>query len=220
MWICEKCGRSFRNTGQDHYCGKIETIDQYIAEQSEETRPVLQKIRSVIQAAAPLAEERVSWQMPTFWQNENLIHFAAFKKHISIFPGVEAVSFYVERLAVYNTAKGTIQLPLDKPIPYDLISDITLWRVAAAESSKKSNEASKSTRRKVHEVPDYITSALDENGLWEHYRARPPYQRNDYIGWIISGKREETRQKRLSQMLEELLGGDAYMGMAYNSDRG
>jgi uncharacterized protein YdeI (YjbR/CyaY-like superfamily) len=77
-------------------------------------------------------------------------------------------------------------------------------------------DTSKMTR-KVHDIPDYVATVLDESGLWERYRARPPYQRNDYIGWITRGKREETRQKRLNQMLDELQSGDAYMGMEYNA---
>lgn len=133
MWQCPKCGRGFRSTDQNHFCGKVETIDQYISEQNEKTRQILQKIREVIHAAAPDAIEKISWQMPTFWQGENLIHFAAFKKHISIFPGGEAVSAFADRLTEYQTTKGTIQLPLDKPIPYDLIREIACWRVAAVK---------------------------------------------------------------------------------------
>jgi uncharacterized protein YdeI (YjbR/CyaY-like superfamily) len=71
--------------------------------------------------------------------------------------------------------------------------------------------------RALYEIPDYVAAALDESGLWETYRARPPYQRNDYIGWITRGKREETRSKRLTQMLDELRRGDAYMGMRYHA---
>ena len=70
-------------------------------------------------------------------------------------------------------------------------------------------------RRPRHEMPDFIRDALAEHGLDEAYRNRPPYQRNDYIGWIAGAKREETRQKRLNQMLEELRDGDRYMKMAY-----
>lgn len=84
MWQCPKCGRNFKNTMQSHYCGKVETIDQYISEQAEAVQPILNKIREVIRAAAPDAIEKISYQMPTFWQGKNLIHFAAFKKHISI----------------------------------------------------------------------------------------------------------------------------------------
>jgi uncharacterized protein YdeI (YjbR/CyaY-like superfamily) len=71
--------------------------------------------------------------------------------------------------------------------------------------------------RQVYDIPDCIAAALDESGLWERYRARPTYQQNDYIGWIIRAKREETRQKRLTQMLDELRGGTAYMKMKYNA---
>ena len=71
--------------------------------------------------------------------------------------------------------------------------------------------------RHIYDIPDYVASALEEHELWERYRARPPYQQNDYIGWITRGKREETRQKRLLQMVEELRSGDAYMGMAYKA---
>ena len=72
--------------------------------------------------------------------------------------------------------------------------------------------------RNVYDIPDYVAAALDKNELWEHYRARPPYQRNDYIGWITRGKREETRQKRIAQMVDELRSGDVYMGMVYKAN--
>lgn len=72
-------------------------------------------------------------------------------------------------------------------------------------------------KRTVYPMPDYVERALRESNLLERYRARPPYQQNDYIGWITRGKREETRLKRLDQMLSELEVGDAYMGMKYNA---
>ncbi len=75
-------------------------------------------------------------------------------------------------------------------------------------------------RRPRHEMPEFVWSAIVEHGLEEAYRSRPPYQQNDYVGWIMSGKREETRLKRLSQMLEELRGGDRYMKMAWRPHRG
>jgi len=71
--------------------------------------------------------------------------------------------------------------------------------------------------RPIYDIPDYVSAALDESGLWERYRSRPPYQRNDYIGWITRAKREETRKKRLNQMLDELRGGETYMGMGYHA---
>jgi uncharacterized protein YdhG (YjbR/CyaY superfamily) len=133
MWQCPKCGRKFKSEGQHHFCGKISRIDDYIADQSAEVQPLLQTIRETIHAAAPEATERISWQMPTFWQGENLVHFAAFKQHIGIFPGGEAVGVFADRLAGYKTSKGTIQLPLGKPIDHELIADIVRWRVAQAK---------------------------------------------------------------------------------------
>ena len=225
MWQCPKCGRKFRNTNQDHYCEKINTIDEYIAGQSGEVQPILRKVRAAIRKAAPNATEKISWQMPTFWQGENLIHFAVFKNHLGIFPGDLSLAPFKNRLEGYSMTKGAIHFPYDKPIDLKLIADITKWRVsmsAKAGVAKKSGKSSKTMgtsrmTRRVHEIPEYVSAALDKNSLWERYRARPPYQRNDYIGWITRGKREETRQKRIDQMLDELRNGDAYMGMDYNA---
>ena len=133
MWQCPECGREFTKNKQDHYCKINDTINGYIEAQPEEIRPILKKIRKTIKAAAPKAIEKMSWQMPTFWQNENLIHFAAFKKHIGIYPGSEAITVFSEKLAEYKTSKGAIQLPLNKAIDYELIKEITLWRAAQAE---------------------------------------------------------------------------------------
>ena len=134
MWQCPKCGREFKNTNQDHYCGEApRTIDEYIAAQPEDVRPILSNIRETIHAAAPNATEKISWHMPTFRQGENLIHFAAFKKHISIYPGEEAVSAFMDKLADYKISKGTVQLPLDKPVDYTLIAEITRWLTQQAE---------------------------------------------------------------------------------------
>lgn len=112
---------------------KPNSIDEYITAQPEDIQPVLQEIRETIRTAASKATEKISWQMPTFWQGENLIHFAAFKKHIGLYPGADATSEFKERLMGYKTSKGTIQLPLDEPIDYKLIADIVRWRVEQVE---------------------------------------------------------------------------------------
>ncbi len=129
MWKCEKCGQEFKNIEQSHYCSKIDSIDAYIAAQPEEVRSLLQQIRQTIRAAAPEATEKISWSMPTFWQGKNLIHFAAFKKHIGLYPGGEATTAFTKRLQEYKTSKGAIQLPLGKPIDFVLITDIVKWRL-------------------------------------------------------------------------------------------
>jgi uncharacterized protein YdhG (YjbR/CyaY superfamily) len=105
------------------------SIDEYIAAQSSEVQPILQAIRETIRANAPEAIEKISYQIPTFWQRENLIHFAAQKKHIGIYPGGEAVSVFADRLTDYKTSKGAIQFPLNKPIDHQLIEDIARWRI-------------------------------------------------------------------------------------------
>ena len=115
-------------------------IDEYIAAQPEGVRPLLQNIRETIRAAAPEATEKISWRMPTFWQGENLIHFAAFKKHIGLYPGGEATSVFAERLADYKTSKGAIQLPLGKSIDYELVTDIVRWRVKQQAKSEPNAE--------------------------------------------------------------------------------
>ncbi|MDR3119971.1 MAG: DUF1801 domain-containing protein [Clostridiales bacterium] len=92
-------------------------------------QPLLRQVRETIRAAAPEATEKIAWNMPTFWQGENLIHFVANKRHIGIYPGGEAVGVFAERLTGYKTSKGAIQFPLDRPIDYELIADIVRWRL-------------------------------------------------------------------------------------------
>ncbi len=128
MWECPKCGRTFKKTNQDHYCGTAPaTIEEYIERQPKEVQPYLQQINRAIKAALPEAMEKISWSMPTYWKKRNLIQFAAFKKHIGLYPGVEAVEAFTDRLQEYKTSKGTIQLPYDKPLPLGLIAEIAKW---------------------------------------------------------------------------------------------
>ena len=102
-------------------------IKKYIAEQDETIRPRLEDVYKVISDAMPNAEERISWGMPTFWERRNIIHFAAAKKHIGLYPGPEAIEFFADRLQDYKTSKGAIQLPNNKELPLDLIKDLSRW---------------------------------------------------------------------------------------------
>ena len=87
MWKCPECGREFRKTNQDHSCGeKPANINEYIDAQSSEVQPILRKVREIIRVAAPDAVEKISWSMPTFWQTENLIHFATLKSTWAYIP--------------------------------------------------------------------------------------------------------------------------------------
>ncbi len=128
MWQCPECKRQFKNTNQDHYCGEApKTIDDYIVAQPEEVQPLLNQVRDTLRDTLPYAEERISWSMPTFWRKRNIIHFAAFKKHIGLYPGDKAVEHFLERLTEYKTSKGAIQFPYSKPLPLQLIAEIAKW---------------------------------------------------------------------------------------------
>lgn len=128
MWICPKCGRSFKNRNQSHYCGpKPATIDEYIAGQPGQLQPMLRAVREAIRAALPEAEERMSWSMPTFWKGHNLIHFAANKNHLGLYAGEKAAEVFAEKLHGRKTSKGAIQFPYKEPVPLALISEIAAW---------------------------------------------------------------------------------------------
>ena len=126
-WICPKCGREFSKQGQSNFCEKPKTIDDYILSQDENIRPKLNEVREILRSAIPDAEERISWSMPTYWKGQNLIHFAASKKHIGIYPGGEATTIFADELAGIDVSKGTIRLPYDKELPADLIAKIAKW---------------------------------------------------------------------------------------------
>lgn len=112
------------------------SINQYIEEFPTEIQEKLEKIRKVIHESAPKAEEAISYGMPTFKLNKkNLVHFAAFKKHIGFYPAPSGISNFEDELAPYVHAKGSIQFPLDMPIPYDLIKKVVKFRVK--ESNQK-----------------------------------------------------------------------------------
>lgn len=129
LWKCPKCGRTFKNRNQDHYCGEPpKTIEEYISSQPEQAQTYLRQIYETVKAALPDAVEKISWSMPTFWKKCNLIQFAAFQKHVGLYPGPEAVEAFAERLQGYKTSKGAVQFPYDKPLPLDLIAEIARWR--------------------------------------------------------------------------------------------
>ena len=127
MWKCPRCGREFSRQKQDHYCVKPQTIEEYIAMQDEALQPRLSEVRAIIHAAIPDAEERISWSMPTFWKGRNIIHFAAAKKHLGLYPGGEATQAFAYALKEYDVSKGTIRFPWNKELPAELIQRIARW---------------------------------------------------------------------------------------------
>ena len=106
-----------------------QTIDEYIAGFPPDIQDKLEKIRETIREAAPDAIETISYQIPTFKLEGNLVHFAAFKKHIGFYPAPSGIAQFDEQLSKYKRAKGSIRFPLDEPIPYALISEVVRFRV-------------------------------------------------------------------------------------------
>ena len=119
------------------------TIDEYISDFSKEVQHILQKIRAIVKEAAPDAEEAIKYQIPTFVLSGNLVHFAAFEKHIGLYPTPSGIEQFKDELSSYKSAKGSVQFPLGSPIPYELIEKIVKSRVkenrlkAANKSPKK-----------------------------------------------------------------------------------
>jgi len=105
------------------------TIDEYIARFPAEIQAVLQEIRATIHTAAPAATETISYQMPAFAQQDVLVHFAAWKTHIGLYPPIAADAPFKAELARYEGPKGNLQFPLAEPMPLDLIRRIVQFRV-------------------------------------------------------------------------------------------
>ena len=105
------------------------SIDEYIASFPQDVQRILQKLRTTIRVAAPAAEETIKYQIPTFTMGRNLIHFAAYKNHIGVYPAPSGIQKFKKELSVYGAGKGTLKFPLDQPIPYDLITRLVKFRV-------------------------------------------------------------------------------------------
>lgn len=127
MWKCPGCGKTFKKRNQSHYCGeKPGTVDEYILRQDSEKQSDLRLIQQTLRNALPEAEERISWSMPTYWKNHNIVHFAASKGHIGFYPGPGAVEEFREELEEYKTDKGTIRIPYGR-VDVELITKIARW---------------------------------------------------------------------------------------------
>ena len=116
-------------------------IDEYIALYPNDVKELLEQVRETIRKAAPNATETINYGIPTFQLNGNLVHFAAYKKHIGFYPGAAGIAEFKDILTEYETSKGTVQFPLDKSIPYELISQITEFRVF--QNEEKANKKKK-----------------------------------------------------------------------------
>jgi uncharacterized protein YdhG (YjbR/CyaY superfamily) len=114
-----------RESGPEDYA----SIDEYIARFKPPRSDIMQKVRETMRRAAPEAVEKIAWQMPTFYQNGNLLHFAASKNHLGIYPGTEAMEAFADKIAGYGATKGSIHFPWDQPVPYGFIAEITRFCV-------------------------------------------------------------------------------------------
>ena len=117
----------FMGDTDSNYEAMCANIDEYIAAQDEMVQIRLKEVRAVLLKAIPEAEERISWSMPTYWKGRNIIHFAASKKHLGIYPGDEATEKFAEELSGLSVSKGTIRIPYDQPLPKELIERIAKW---------------------------------------------------------------------------------------------
>ena len=120
-----------------------QTIDEYIAGFPPKVQAILKKIRRTIRKAAPAAEETIKYQMPTFTLKGNLVYFAAFKKHIGFYPVPTGIEKFKKELSAYKGAKGSVQFPLDQPMPFALISKIVKFRVKENLARAKAKQKKK-----------------------------------------------------------------------------
>lgn len=112
-------------------------VDDFIARYPADVQEILQKIRGIIREAAPDAQEKLNYGIPTFTLNGNLVHYSALKNHIGFYPTPSGVEKFKKQLSNYSGAKGSVQFPLDQPIPYELIRSITEFRVKEQRAKNK-----------------------------------------------------------------------------------
>lgn len=119
---------------------KIESVDDYINGFPPNVQKILNEIKQAIKKAAPNAEEAISYQIPTFKLNGNLVHFAVFKNHIGFYPGSKAINEFKKEIAAYKSSKGAVQFPLEKPMPLSLIKKIVDYRVKVNSQKVKAKK--------------------------------------------------------------------------------
>ena len=125
------------------------TINEYIAGFPTDVRVILEKLRATIRKAAPGAEEAIKYRLPTFVMSGNLVHFGAFKKHIGFYATPTGNKQFRKELSAYQGAKGSVQFPLDKPIPYGLVSKMVKFRVKENLERSVANDRKKHTIRRT-----------------------------------------------------------------------
>jgi uncharacterized protein YdhG (YjbR/CyaY superfamily) len=112
-------------------------VDEYIKRFPKAVQVLLKKVRQTIHKAAPAAQEKISYGIPTFTLHGNLVHFAGYESHIGFYPGSSGIAAFKKELAGYKGGKGSVQSPLDEPLPLDLVSRIVKFRVKESASRKQ-----------------------------------------------------------------------------------
>lgn len=125
----------------------ILTFESYFQQFPIDVQEILEKIREIIHQVAPDATEKISYQIPTFYLNGNLVHFAAYKKYIGFYPAPSGIDAFIEKIKIYKYAKGSVQFPIDQPMPYGLITDIIKYRVKENLQIDESKKNKKKYRR-------------------------------------------------------------------------
>src|SRR4051812_27677701 len=132
-------------------------IDSYIKDYPKNVQDIMQELRSVIKKAAPEAEEKIGYGIPTFTLKGNLVHFGGFKNHVGLYPGAAGIESFKDELAAYEISKGTVRFPIDKPIPFDVITKIVKYRVK--QNLEKASIKERKTLRTCPQGHQYYKSS-------------------------------------------------------------
>lgn len=183
---------------------KYRDIDKYHALQPAGIRDTLEKLRQAIKQAAPMATETISYGMPAFRQGKILVYYAINKGHIGFYPTPSPIVHFKNELEKYNTSKGAIQFPVDKPLPLVLIKKIVKFRLNEETHGKDM----KILPGVVHELTKDIEKVLKADpDILNRWNNLTSIQRNEWICWITMARKSETRTGHIHRMTEELKEG-------------
>lgn len=196
--------------------GRDATFDDYFKLVDPQLVPQLQAMRQILAAALPDATEKTSYAMPTYFQEgAAVVYFGVGQGYVGFYPTSGPIAQFADELTAYKHSKGAVQFPADRPLPVALITKMAQTHLAAIKAGE-AKRPRKPQPKPIVAMPDFVHDALVSAAVLTQYEARPPYQRNGYLGWITQAKREETQLKRLNQMLDELRAGDVYMKMTWH----
>lgn len=190
-------------------------VDEYLKRLPAGERKALEVVREAIRSAAPEAVERIAYQVPVYFDHGWLISFKTGKHFLSLITmSTSVIKQFARELAGYEISGTSIHFSSDQPLSPTLVKKIVKLRLA--ENIAKRANSVRPKRRKRYTMPVWVKAALTKAKLLEAYQERPPYQRNDYLMWIVEARQVATREKRLEQMMVELKQGNVYMKMKWS----